>query len=291
MRKYNVYISSGIVSAIWLLLTGWISFGHQISHLFEFFALFHIIPWAIGFSEGTTIWFYLSYLFTWIVLSLLFIPIVKKYCSSKYKKLILTFTVGPITFLLLFGFYADYKESKNRESLIAANYKKDKADFYQLKTGDLLFQTINNDPIPTDSQNSNTIYNNIGIAFIDGQNYVLLATTYQVQYVSLRQWVKNGIDEKYVVKRLRNADSLFTNVENQKLELEVRNNIMKKYDTNFDWSDEKIYNAELIWKIYKRSLNIELGKLDTIRVDSIMKYEITPKTIFDSKNLITVKKE
>ena len=291
MRKYTIYISSGIVSAIWLLLTGWISLGHQISYLFDFSFLFHLIPWGIGFSEGTTIWFYLAYLLTWVVLSFLFIPIVKVYYSSKFKKLFLTFTVGPIIFLLLLGLYVDHKESKNREALIAANNKKDQADFYHLKTGDLLFQSINKDTVLIDSQNSDSTYNNIGIAFIDGQNYALLETTDQVQYVSLRQWVKNGNDEKYVIKRLRNADSILTSVENQKLEREVRNNIMKKYDTDSDWSDEKMYNAELIWKIYKRSLNIELGKLDTIKVDSIMKYEITTKAIFNSKNLMTVRKE
>lgn len=185
----------------------------------------------------------------------------------------------------------DNKDSKKREALIASNNKKDQADFYHLKTGDLLFQILNKDSAFNKPKNVDSTYNNIGIAFIDGQNYALLETMAQVQYVSLRQWVKNGNDEYYVVKRLRNADSLFTSAGIQKLSSEARNNILKKYDTSSDWTDEKMYNAELIWKIYKRSLNIELGKLDTIKIDSIMKYEITTKAIFNSKNLMTVRKE
>jgi hypothetical protein len=31
---------------------------------------------------------------------------------------------------------------------------------------------------------------------------------------------------------------------------EVRYNIMKKHDNSLDWSDNKMYNAELVWKIY-----------------------------------------
>lgn len=38
----------------------------------------------------------------------------------------------------------------------------------------------------------------------------------------------------------------------------------KDYDKYFEWSDEKIYCSEL-WKIYKRSLNIEIGKLQKMK--------------------------
>ena len=291
MKKYTVHITSGIISAIWLLLTGWIALGNHISYLFDFSFLFHIIPWGIGFSEGTTILYYLAYLFTWIILSFLFSPIVTTYYSSKHKKRFLTLTVSPIIFLLLLGLYVDNKNSKKREALIASNNKKDQADFYHLKTGDLLFQILNNDSVFNKSQNLDSTYNNIGIAFIDGQNYALLETKDQVQYVSLRQWVANGNEENYVVKRLRNADSLFTNDGIQKFRSEARNNILKKYDTGSDWTDEKMYSAELIWKIYKRSLNIKLGELDTVKTDSIMKFEITPNTIFNSRNLMTIRKK
>jgi hypothetical protein len=291
LKKYTVHITSGITSAIWLLLTGWIALGNHISYLFDFSFLFHLIPWGIGFSEGTTILYYLAYLFTWIILSFLFSPIVKAYYSSKQKKRFLTLTVGPIIFLLLLGLYVDNKDSKKREALIASNNKKDQADFYHLKTGDLLFQILNNDSVFNEPQNSDSTYNSIGIAFIDGQNYALLETKDQVQYVSLRQWLANGKDEHYVVKRLRNADSLFTSVGIQKLKNEARNNILKKYDTDSDWSDDKMYNAELIWKIYNRSLNVEFGKLDTVKVDSITQLGIKPNTIFNSGDLMTIRRK
>jgi uncharacterized protein YycO len=32
----------------------------------------------------------------------------------------------------------------------------------------------------------------------------------------------------------------------------------------FGWSDEKIYCSELVWKIYKRGADVEIGKLQQL---------------------------
>ncbi len=82
----------------------------------------------------------------------------------------------------------------------------------------------------------------------------------------------------------------------------------KNYDLTFEWSDEKIYCSELIWKVYKRATGIEIGKLeklsdfdltneavkvkikerygDKIPMDEIV---ISPAAIFESDLLITIK--
>jgi len=38
----------------------------------------------------------------------------------------------------------------------------------------------------------------------------------------------------------------------------------KRYDLTFEWSDEKIFCSELIWKIYQRAAGIEIGKLEKL---------------------------
>ena len=84
----------------------------------------------------------------------------------------------------------------------------------------------------------------------------------------------------------------------------------KPYDSYFEWSDDRIYCSELVWKIYKRALDIEIGKLQTMAEfdlsdpvvqkeirerfgDSVPKEEIviSPAAIFASNLLITVHKE
>ena len=82
----------------------------------------------------------------------------------------------------------------------------------------------------------------------------------------------------------------------------------KNYDLTFEWSDDKIYCSELIWKIYQRATGIEIGKLEKLSdfdltneaVKKKMKERygdkipteeivISPASIFDSELLTTVK--
>jgi hypothetical protein len=39
----------------------------------------------------------------------------------------------------------------------------------------------------------------------------------------------------------------------------------KDYDIYFEWSDEKIYCSEYVWKIYKYGANIELCTLEKLK--------------------------
>ena len=82
---------------------------------------------------------------------------------------------------------------------------------------------------------------------------------------------------------------------------------MKSYDIYFEWSDDKIYCSELVWKIYKETLNIEIGDLQELRefdlTNEIVKNKmkerygndipldekvISPATMFESDKLVTV---
>lgn len=81
----------------------------------------------------------------------------------------------------------------------------------------------------------------------------------------------------------------------------------KNYDLTFEWSDDRIYCSELIWKIYQRATGLEIGKPekrsnfdltnetvkrkmkerygDNIPTDETV---ISPAAIFDSELLTTV---
>ena len=83
--------------------------------------------------------------------------------------------------------------------------------------------------------------------------------------------------------------------------------IGKNYDLTFEWSDDKIYCSELIWKVYQRGAGIELGKLEKLSsfdlsaeaVKRKMKERygahipmdetvISPAAVFESERLIQV---
>jgi uncharacterized protein YycO len=81
----------------------------------------------------------------------------------------------------------------------------------------------------------------------------------------------------------------------------------KSYDIYFEWSDEKIYCSELVWKIYKEVLDVEIGELQKLKefdlTNDIVKNKmkerygnkipldekvISPAKMFESDKLITV---
>jgi hypothetical protein len=82
----------------------------------------------------------------------------------------------------------------------------------------------------------------------------------------------------------------------------------KPYDLYFEWSDERIYCSELVWKMYRDALAIELGKRQKLRefdlADPLVRAKmrerfgtnvpldepvISPAAMFDSGLLVTVR--
>ena len=84
----------------------------------------------------------------------------------------------------------------------------------------------------------------------------------------------------------------------------------KSYDIYFEWSDDKIYCSELVWKIYKQAADIEIGELEELAdfdlsndiVKAKMKERygenipmgekvISPAAMFDSDKLVTIEEK
>ncbi len=130
-----------------------------------------------------------------------------------------------------------------------------------------------------------------------------------VKSTPLAKWIARGQEGKYVVKRLKNADQVLTPpvIQNMK---QIGNQFKgKNYDLTFEWTDDRIYCSELIWKVYQRATGIEIGKLDKLSSfdlsapavkkkmkerygDNIPMNEpvISPAAIFESALLVTVKR-
>ena len=147
----------------------------------------------------------------------------------------------------------------------------------------------------------------MGIVFVrNGKPFVFEAVA-TVRFTPLDKWIARGEGSHFVLKRLTNATSLFTEANLNKLQLAAKQFEGKPYDLTFEWSDERIYCSELVWKLYKNSLNLEVGqpahlkdfKLDSPAVQAKLHERygshipldepvISPKAIFNSKLLSTV---
>lgn len=176
-----------------------------------------------------------------------------------------------------------------------------------LKNGDIIFQTSLSSQSQAIQLATNSKYSHCGIVFKEGNKFYVFEAIQPVKRTPLAQWIARGKDAQYVVKRLKNADQVLTPEALRKMK-QVGNQFRgKNYDLTFEWSDNKIYCSELVWKMYQRATGIEVGKLEKLSsfdltaeaVKKKMKERygnnipmnetvISPAAIFDSGLLITV---
>lgn len=133
-----------------------------------------------------------------------------------------------------------------------------------VQTGDLVFQQSRSAQSLAIQQATHSPYSHMGmIVTRQGRPYVLEAAA-RVSYTPLDQWARQGERGHYVVKRLRDASTLMPAVREQ-LATAGAAFAGKPYDLVFAWSDDRIYCSELVWKIYQRTLGVEIGALAPLR--------------------------
>ena len=219
------------------------------------------------------------------------------------------FALGIIGLILISGFYIKQKFYNSKRSLEKTKTEVKKlVDNNEIKSGDLIFQTSLSGQSKAIQLATNSKYSHCGIIYSDNGQFYVFEAIQPVTTTPLDKWIARGKDGHYVIKRLKNADQVLTAETLQKMIKEGDKFKGKNYDLTFEWSDEKIYCSELIWKIYQRATGIEIGKLEKLSdfdltIDAVKKkmkerysdkipmdeIVISPAAIFDSELLMTVK--
>jgi len=134
-----------------------------------------------------------------------------------------------------------------------------------LRDGDLIFQTSRSSQSVAIQRATGSPYSHMGlILFRGGKPYVFEAIS-TVRFTALDQWIARGTGRHFVVKRLRNASRDLNPAGVEKLGAAARRFEGRPYDLAFDWSDDRIYCSELVWKAYDRALGIQIGTLQRVR--------------------------
>jgi len=182
-----------------------------------------------------------------------------------------------------------------------------KEDRPPLRSGDVIFQTSMSPQCHAVRLATHSIFSHCGMIWKKGDKDYVLEAVQPVKITPLDEWIAHGEGKKYVIRRLKNADSVLTPNVLRKMETEGKKMLGKSYDGYFEWSDDQIYCSELVWKIYKRAAGIEVGKLQRIRdfdlssepVKQIIRERygdklpeneivISPQSIYESSLFVTV---
>lgn len=177
----------------------------------------------------------------------------------------------------------------------------------KIKNGDIIFQTSKSDQSKAIQLATKSKYSHMGIIYEYDDAFYVFEAVQPVKLTPLNEWIHRGENSHYVIKRLKNAEQILTNPVLAKMKKTGEQFKGKPYDIYFEWSDDKIYCSELVWKIYKQATNIEIGQLEQLSsfdlthnvVKSKMKERygnniplaekvISPAAMFNSDKLITV---
>lgn len=181
---------------------------------------------------------------------------------------------------------------------------------YVPRNGDIVFQTSRSAQSAAIQRATHSRYSHMGIVVVkDGRAFVFEAVEV-VKTTPLDRWIGRGEGSHFVAKRLAHADRILTEDALARMLAVGETFKGEPYDPWFEWSDDRIYCSELVWKIYDRGLHVQLGHPDTIpdfdRTDPIVRAGvrerwrngprpeepvISPAAIFDSRLLVTVHAE
>lgn len=200
-----------------------------------------------------------------------------------------------------------YESKKEKEQIDSVKTNKDTPE---VKNGDIIFHTSQSAQSEAIQLATNSKYSHCGIIFMQNDQPYVFEAAQSVKLTPLNQWIARGKGNKYVIKRLIDANHILTKEALAKMQGIGESFLGKNYDLTFEWSDEKLYCSELIWKIYQRGADIELGKLEkledfdlsNIKVQTKLQERygtniplnetvISPQAIFDSSLLMTIQEE
>jgi hypothetical protein len=131
----------------------------------------------------------------------------------------------------------------------------------EVREGDIVFQTSLSAQSQAIQLATHSRLSHVGIvARKDGRAFVYEAIG-PVTFTPLEEWIARGEGKRILVKRLKTA---LTPEALAKLATTAGRFRGKGYDFAFEWSDDRIYCSELVYKTYKEALGLELGKLQRL---------------------------
>lgn len=171
-----------------------------------------------------------------------------------------------IIFLVIAGLYGkrrfyDPKQRLEKVTQQVAQLYKDG----EIRSGDIIFQTSLSGQSKAIQLATHSEYSHCGIIYKNNNDYFVYEAVEPVRFTPLNKWISRGQDGHFVIKRLKNADQILTPAVLNRMNQVEEKYKGRHYDIYFEWTNDKMYCSELIWKVYKESTGIEICKLEKLK--------------------------
>jgi len=135
----------------------------------------------------------------------------------------------------------------------------------EFKEGDIIFQTSLSRQSKAIQIATHSEFSHCGLIYKNGKDYFVYEAVEPVKLTPLNKWIAHGQDGHFVTKRLIEANKVLTDSTLHKMKVIEDRFKNKHYDIYFEWSNDRIYCSELIWKVYKEATGLEVGKLQQLK--------------------------
>jgi uncharacterized protein YycO len=211
-----------------------------------------------------------------------------------------------VLFVAVLGLFA-FQTFRDADTACAKSYATLVSDT-NFHNGDLIFQSSNSGQSAAIQLATHSIYTHCGILFQENGKWMVYEAVQPVRKIPVEQWTAAGQNGFYIVRRLKNADSLLSDAKVKAMKNAAIKRLGRDYDIYFSWDEERMYCSELVWKVYHEGANVEVGTRKRMKdydlsspvVKQIMQqrygkkpplneYMISPQDVFESELLVTVK--
>lgn len=179
------------------------------------------------------------------------------------------------------------------------------SNYSALRAGDIVFQQSNSAQCKAIREATGSPWTHVGIALEFGGELMILEAVEPVRLTRIDEWFDRC--EKNEIKRWVHADEQLNAEQLEQMNAMGQSWLNRHYDIGFAWSDDELYCSELVYKLFDRVINLQIGTIKQLKdydltspiVKKIMKqrygdkipyeeYMIAPGAMYDSPLLETV---
>lgn len=129
------------------------------------------------------------------------------------------------------------------------------------KNGDIILQTTSGATGLAIQMATHSTYNHCGVLMQENGKWMVYEAVQPVSKISLEDF---NARNKGIIMRLKDQSVITPqNIEKLKKQFKLYEN--KDYDLAFNWSDERLYCSELVYKLYTKAFGVELCKTRQLR--------------------------
>lgn len=134
------------------------------------------------------------------------------------------------------------------------------AGTYDPRTGDLVFHRSTSTQAQAIARATGSPYTHVGVVLVIDDRPLVLEAIEPVSLTPLQTWADRAADGRITIRRLADP-ALHTPVIRTRLVTAGLRSLGTPYDAAFDWSDDRLYCSELIYKLFDEVVGIEVGGL------------------------------